>query len=52
MAMVSFTVPDLDAVRGEFLAPPQVVDAAPYGGRRVAVLRGAAGELVELVETR
>jgi catechol 2,3-dioxygenase-like lactoylglutathione lyase family enzyme len=50
MAMVSFGVASLDAVQGEFVAPPRVIDQAPYAGRRVAVIRGVAGELIELVE--
>ena len=52
MAMVSFSVPDLDAVQAEFLAPPRAIHSPPYGGRRVALLRGPAGELIELVEQR
>jgi len=52
MAMVSFSVPDLGAVRAEFLAPPRVIPSVPYNGSRVAVIRGAAGELLELIESR
>ncbi len=50
MSMVSFGVADLDAVKAELLSPPVVVEAAPYSGRRVALTRGAAGELIELIE--
>ena len=50
MSMVSFGIQDLDAVKAEFLTPPARVEQAPYFGRRVAVTRGAAGELIELVE--
>ncbi len=52
MAMVGFTVDSLDGLDLQFEAPPRAVAAAPYDGRRVAVARGAAGELIELVETR
>lgn len=50
MAMVTFGVASLDAVEAEFVAPPRLVGQLPYSGRRVAVIRGAAGELIELVE--
>jgi catechol 2,3-dioxygenase-like lactoylglutathione lyase family enzyme len=50
IAMVSFRVDDLDAVVAEFVVPPRSVEAFPYMGRRAALLRGAAGELIELVE--
>jgi catechol 2,3-dioxygenase-like lactoylglutathione lyase family enzyme len=50
IAMVSFRVNDLDAVGAEFVVPPRAVEAFPYLGRRAALLRGAAGELIELVE--
>jgi catechol 2,3-dioxygenase-like lactoylglutathione lyase family enzyme len=50
MSMVSFAVKSLDGLDLEFIAPPRSVAAAPYGGRRVAVARGAAGEYLELVE--
>jgi len=50
MAMVTFGVEDLDALDGNFVSPPRKIDAAPYSGARVALVRGAAGELIELVE--
>jgi catechol 2,3-dioxygenase-like lactoylglutathione lyase family enzyme len=50
MSMVSFGVKDLDALDVEFIAPPRRIEQAPYSGRRVAVIRGAAGEYLELVE--
>jgi catechol 2,3-dioxygenase-like lactoylglutathione lyase family enzyme len=50
MAMVTFGVGDLSQVRAAFVAGPQALAAAPYSGRRSALLRGAAGELIELVE--
>ena len=50
MSMVSFTVKSLDAPGLEFLAPPRRIEGAPYGGRRAAVVVGAAGEYIELIE--
>jgi catechol 2,3-dioxygenase-like lactoylglutathione lyase family enzyme len=50
MSMVSFGIKDLDAVTAEFIAPPRRIEQAPYSGRRAGVIRGAAGELIELVE--
>jgi catechol 2,3-dioxygenase-like lactoylglutathione lyase family enzyme len=50
MAMVSFSVKSLEGLDLEFVSPPRAVPSAPYGGRRVAVARGAAGEYLELVE--
>ena len=51
IAMVTFEVdewrPDLP-----WLAAPGPRAGFPYGGRRVGVLRGAAGEYIELVERR
>ena len=52
IGMVSFVVASLDAVRGEFFAAPARFGQAPYGGRRAAALKGAAGEWIELVEAR
>lgn len=51
IASVSFEVDALDGLKVPLLAKPQKVAAAPYSGRRVAMTRGAAGELVELVES-
>lgn len=50
IAMVTFQVADLDAIEADFVVPPRRVDAFPYEGRRTALLRGAAGELIELIE--
>lgn len=49
-AMVSFITQSLDAVRAPFLAPPVGRDGPLYAGRRSACVRGAAGELIELIE--
>lgn len=51
MAIGSFLVADIDAVRADWLSPPRRLDMAPYAGRRAGVLRGPAGELTELIET-
>ena len=51
MAMVSFEAHDLDAKKPPWLVLPRVRKDLPYAGRRAGLLRGAAGELVELVET-
>ena len=51
MAMVSFTVPTLEGVTLPWLVAPKARTEAPYGGRKTALLRGAAGELIELVAT-
>jgi catechol 2,3-dioxygenase-like lactoylglutathione lyase family enzyme len=50
MAMVSFTVPALDARSLPWVAPPAARPEAPYAGRRAGVIVGAAGEWIELVE--
>lgn len=49
-AMISFICASLDAITAPFLAPPQRRDGPLYAGRRTATLRGAAGELIELIE--
>lgn len=50
IAMVTFTVADLDALALAWLAPPRAIQAPPYAGRRAATLVGPAGEYIELVE--
>ncbi len=49
-AMVSFICANLDAVTAPFLTPSARRNGALYAGRRTAVVRGAAGELIELIE--
>lgn len=49
-AMVSFICASLDTIKAPFLAPPARRDGALYAGRRTAVVRGASGELIELIE--
>jgi catechol 2,3-dioxygenase-like lactoylglutathione lyase family enzyme len=50
VAMVSFEVDSLDRADLPLLARPRMIKASPYLGRRVAVTRGAGGELFELIE--
>lgn len=49
IAMVSFKVDSLAHLKLRPAAAPRAVPQFPYQGRRVAVIRGPAGELVELV---
>ena len=51
IAMVSFQVDHLGDTRLPFITPPDHRDGFAYEGRRSASLRGAAGELIELIET-
>jgi len=50
MAIVSFAVDSLDAVDVPLLTQPRSLESMPYAGRRAALARGAAGELIELIE--
>lgn len=50
MAMVSFRVASLEALPAPARAAVGPVAEAPYGGRRAAVIAGAAGEWLELIE--
>ena len=50
IAMVSFTVQDLDAFDLDYIVPPAVYDCMVNNGRRSAVFTGPVGELVELIE--
>lgn len=49
-AMVTFITASLDAVKAPFVTAPARREGALYAGRRTAVVRGAAGELIELIE--
>ena len=52
MAMVSFASSAFDARALPWVRPPSAgPQDALYSGRRVGVVRGAAGEWIELVET-
>jgi hypothetical protein len=48
--MVTLAVPDLELCAVEWIVPPALREGALYEGRRAGTTRGAAGELVELVE--
>jgi catechol 2,3-dioxygenase-like lactoylglutathione lyase family enzyme len=50
IALVTFTVKSLEAKSLPLVAPPAALREQPYAGRRSAVLVGAAGEMIELVE--
>jgi catechol 2,3-dioxygenase-like lactoylglutathione lyase family enzyme len=49
-AVVSFAVRSLAAIRAPLIAPPETMGGPLYAGRRAACTRGAAGELIELIE--
>lgn len=49
-AMLSFEVDSFDNFANILLAPPQTISVMPYEGRSVAVVRGVAGELIELIK--
>ncbi len=51
MALVSFAVPSLEPLKDRLVAAPRVLQGLPYSGRRVGVMRGPSGELLELVES-
>jgi hypothetical protein len=50
-AIVSFECADLAALPVAWLQAPRALPQAPYLGRRAGLARGAAGELIELLET-
>jgi catechol 2,3-dioxygenase-like lactoylglutathione lyase family enzyme len=50
IAMTSFAVASLAAIKAPFIRPPHVERAPPYSGRRTATVRGPTGELIELIE--
>lgn len=50
LAMVSFAAAPLADLDVPLRAEPRPIDSPPYGGREVAVIEGAAGEWLELIE--
>lgn len=52
VALVSVAVRNLDALKLNYLTPPRARPGALYRGQRSATVRGAAGELLELIEER
>jgi hypothetical protein len=51
IAMVSFEIDGLPDALPSALGPAQSVPGLPYGGRRSRTCVGAAGELIELIDT-
>jgi hypothetical protein len=49
IAMVSFVTRDLD-IPLPWRSAPRPLPGAPYSGRRAGVIRGPAGEWIELIE--
>ncbi|MGI9342550.1 MAG: hypothetical protein ACR2QV_06840 [Gammaproteobacteria bacterium] len=49
LAMVSFASTPLGELNLDFRAEPRAIDHPPYGGRKVAVIEGPAGEWLELI---
>ncbi|MBL8628919.1 MAG: hypothetical protein JNM81_04780 [Rhodospirillaceae bacterium] len=50
VGMVSFGVKDINAIAGHFINPPEVQKSVAYSGKPSVTLKGAAGELIELIE--
>jgi hypothetical protein len=50
IAMASVVVKSIDELKAPLLAPARKIGAKPYAGRRAAVVRGGAGELIEFIE--
>jgi len=51
MAMVSFRCADFGRYAARFVAPAHKARGGPFKGLRTGVMTGAAGELIELIET-
>jgi hypothetical protein len=50
ISMATIAIKSLDNLKTPFLAAPRKIADKPYAGRRVGVVRGGAGELIEFVE--
>ena len=50
IAMASIAIKSIDDLKAPLLAPAKKIADLPYSGRRAAVVRGGAGELIELIE--
>jgi len=50
IAMVSFTVDSIPTGELDWVTRPHIIEQSPYAGARVAIIRGPAGELLELIE--
>jgi hypothetical protein len=51
LAIVTFGYQDIDGISDRFIAPPAPNSLEPFSGKRSGVIRGPAGELLEIVET-
>jgi len=51
LAVVTFECSRVDALRDRFVSHPGTTALEPHSGRRSVTVRGAAGELLELLET-
>ncbi len=51
VAMASFRVDSLDDVAVPFVSAPVMIPEPPYSGAQVAVARGVADELIELIQS-
>lgn len=51
LAMVTFEYHDLGSISDRFISPPAPNSLEPFPGRHSGVIRGPAGELMEIVET-
>ena len=50
ISMTTIEIKSLDELKAPLLAPARKIADKPYAGRRAAVVRGGAGELIEFVE--
>jgi catechol 2,3-dioxygenase-like lactoylglutathione lyase family enzyme len=50
LAMTTFECAEFDRFTPRFIAPPVEAAFEPFRGRRIGVMEGAAGELLELIE--
>lgn len=50
LAMVTFAYHDIDGISDRFISPPIRNSLEPFPGRRSGVIRGPAGELLEIME--
>ena len=51
ISMVSFTADNLDLFKASWVTEPRAIAAAPYNGRRAGLVKGAAGEWIEIIES-
>jgi hypothetical protein len=52
IAITSIAIKSIDELKAPLLAPARRIAAKPYSGRRAALVRGAAGELIEFIEAK